>query len=67
MQKAGSGAVEHRDGTTIPAEYYYEMEHYLKDERYIGEHFWLLADHISRIPEPGDFFVFTSRLATVPA
>jgi Rieske 2Fe-2S family protein len=58
MQKAGSGAVEHRDGTTIPAEYYYEMEHYLKDERYIGEHFWLLADHISRIPEPGDFFVF---------
>jgi secreted PhoX family phosphatase len=32
-QKAGSGRVEHRDGTTIPAEYYYKMEHYLKDGR----------------------------------
>ncbi len=52
------GSTEWREGTTIPSEYYYEVEHYKKDERYIGDHFWLLADHVGRIPEPGDFFVF---------
>jgi len=53
-----SGSTGWRAGTTIPAEYYYEVERYKKDERYIGDNFWLLADHVSRIPEPGDFFVF---------
>lgn len=57
-RNAATGSVEHQDGMTIPAEYYYEMEHYLKDEDYIAEHWWLMADHVSRIPEPGDFFVF---------
>lgn len=57
-QKAVAAAVEHRDGTTIPAEYYFEMEHYLKDEDYIAENWWLMADHVSRVSEPGDFFVF---------
>ena len=49
---------EWRDGLTIPAEYYLDLEHYKEDERYIGENFWLLADHVNRIPETGDFFVF---------
>jgi len=47
-----------RSGTTIPAEYYYDLETYKKDERYIGDNLWLLADHVSRIPKAGDFFVF---------
>ncbi len=55
---APSGSTGWRAGTTIPAEYYYEVEHYKKDERYVGDNFWLLADHVSRIPKPGDFFVF---------
>jgi len=49
---------EWRAGRTIPAEYYYDDEHYKKDERYIAEKFWLLADHASRIPDTGDYFVF---------
>ena len=49
---------EWREGLTIPAEYYLDEEHYKNDERYVAENFWLLADHVSRIPEPGDFFVF---------
>ena len=53
-----AGTSEWQEGMTIPAEYYYQMEHYLKDERIVGEQFWLMADHVSRIPEPGDFFVF---------
>lgn len=49
---------EWRAGLTIPAEYYLDAEHYKEDERYIGENFWLMAGHVNRIPEPGDFFVF---------
>ena len=55
---APKGTEEWREGLTIPAEYYLDEEHYKHDERYIAENFWLLADHVSRIPEPGDFFVF---------
>jgi Rieske 2Fe-2S family protein len=47
-----------REGTTIPAEYYLDESHYLNDERYIAENFWLMADHESRLAKPGDYFVF---------
>jgi Rieske 2Fe-2S family protein len=47
-----------REGTTIPAEYYIDPRHYPGDERFIAENFWLMADHVSRIPEPGDYFLF---------
>src|SRR5262245_14416403 len=47
-----------REGTTIPAEYYLDEKHYVNDEKFIAEHFWLMADHESRIPKPGDYFVF---------
>jgi phenylpropionate dioxygenase-like ring-hydroxylating dioxygenase large terminal subunit len=56
--RAPSAPGKWRAGTTIPAEYYYELEIYKKDERYIGDNLWLLADHVSRIPKAGDFFVF---------
>lgn len=49
---------EWHEGTTIPAEYYLDAEHYKNDERFVGENFWLLADHVSRIPDAGDYFVF---------
>jgi hypothetical protein len=55
---ASGGSNEWREGTTIPAEYYLDAEIYNTDERHIAENLWLLADHVSRIPEPGDFFVF---------
>ena len=42
-----------REGTTIPAEYYTEEKHYLNEERVVAEQFWLMADHESRIPNPG--------------
>src|SRR5262245_27728734 len=58
---AGSpGAAPHgwREGTTIPGEYYVDPKHYENDERALAERFWLLVDHQSRIPKPGDYFVF---------
>jgi phenylpropionate dioxygenase-like ring-hydroxylating dioxygenase large terminal subunit len=47
-----------REGTTIPAEYYTDEKHYLNDERFIEDNFWLMADHENRIPKAGDYFVF---------
>ena len=47
-----------REGHTIPAEYYVDEKHYLADERFIGNHLWLMVDHESRIPNAGDYFVF---------
>ena len=47
-----------KEGTTIPAEYYVEEEHYRNDEAFLKEHFWFMVDHESRIPKPGDYFVF---------
>ncbi len=47
-----------RRNWTIGAEYYLDEERYLWDERLVADHFWLMADHESRIPNPGDFFVF---------
>jgi Rieske 2Fe-2S family protein len=47
-----------REGHTIPAEYYIDETRYIEDEQYVGDHFWLIADHESRIPKPGDYFVF---------
>ena len=47
-----------RAGTTVPVEYYVDEKHYLRDEKYLAENFWLLVDHHSRIPRPNDYFVF---------
>ena len=43
---------------TIPGEYYIDEKHFAADERFIAEHLWLMADHVSRIPRPGDYFLF---------
>ncbi len=45
-------------GTTIPAKYYLDEEIYLRDEALLRDHVWLFADHESRIPNAGDYFVF---------
>ena len=45
-------------GRTIPAEYYLDESRYLADEKYIADNMWLYVDHVARIPNPGDFFVF---------
>src|SRR5262249_7514914 len=35
-----------------------DEKHYVNDEQFIAENFWLMADHEARIPKPGDYFVF---------
>src|SRR5262245_17463242 len=55
---ASTGGAAWHEGHTIPAEYYIDEGRYTKDEEYVGDHFWLIADHESRIPKPGDYFTF---------
>src|SRR5262245_6988170 len=47
-----------REGTTIPAEYYVDEKYYPRDEQFLADNMWFMADHVSRIPKPGDYFVF---------
>ncbi len=46
------------EGLTIPHEYYTEPQHFDADEAFVGENFWQYTDQASRIPNPGDFYVF---------
>ena len=46
------------EGLTIPSEYYVDEKHFPNDERFVAENLWLMADHVNRIPKPGDYFVF---------
>jgi len=54
----GSAPSDWKEGTTIPAEYYIDPKHFLRDERYLADNVWLMVDHHSRIPQVGDFFTF---------
>ena len=45
-------------GTTIPATYYLDEEPFVRDEAFLAESQWMFADHTSRIPNAGDYFVF---------
>ena len=45
-------------GTTIAGEYYLSEEHWLTDERFLIDNQWMFVDHVSRIPNSGDYFVF---------
>ncbi len=45
-------------GRTIAGEYYFDEEHYLKDEAFLRESQWMFADVACRIPTAGDYFVF---------
>jgi Rieske 2Fe-2S family protein len=47
-----------KEGTTIPARYYVDERLYQNDEAFLRENFWFMVDHQSRIPKPGDYFVF---------
>lgn len=47
-----------KEGTTIPAEYYLDPQHFQRDEIYLAKHFWFMVDHESRIPNAGDYFTF---------
>jgi len=55
---SGESGVAGSLGNTIDAEYYVDGARWEVDERLVADHFWQMVDHVSRIPDPGDFFVF---------
>jgi len=48
-----------RYGQSLPGRYYSDPGIFDRDMRMLGDTQWLLADHASRIPRPGDYFLFT--------
>jgi phenylpropionate dioxygenase-like ring-hydroxylating dioxygenase large terminal subunit len=55
-------APEHADyqyGRSLPGPYYSDPEVFSRDLRALGATQWLLVDHTSRIPRPGDYFLFS--------
>ena len=45
-------------GFSLPQGDYADDTVFQEDMRLLGENVWALVDHVSRIPKPGDFFVF---------
>jgi len=46
-----------RPGYCLPAEYYTSDDLYRNDIRVLSRR-WLMVDHVNRIPNPGDYFLF---------
>jgi Rieske 2Fe-2S family protein len=51
-------AVDYVYGRSLPRRFYCDPVIFADDLRFLAETQWLLADHVSRIPRPGDFFLF---------
>jgi phenylpropionate dioxygenase-like ring-hydroxylating dioxygenase large terminal subunit len=50
---------EFRYGQSLTGRYYSDPDVFVRDLRLLWETQWLLVDHVSRIPKPGDYFLFT--------
>ena len=48
-----------RYGQSLPGRHYSDTGIFDRDMRMLGDTQWLLVDHASRIPRPGDYFLFT--------
>jgi len=49
---------EYRPGWSLPQRFYTDPEIFARDVERIFMREWLLIDHASRIPRPGDYFLF---------
>jgi phenylpropionate dioxygenase-like ring-hydroxylating dioxygenase large terminal subunit len=56
--KAGTVKSDYQQGRSLPRHFYCDPRIFETDMRFLGETQWLLVDHSSRIPQPGDYFVF---------
>ena len=56
---------EHRRGWSLSQPFYAQPELFdIEVERFLGPH-WMLAGHVSQIPERGDYFVFEALGASI--
>jgi phenylpropionate dioxygenase-like ring-hydroxylating dioxygenase large terminal subunit len=48
----------YKPGFSLPQHFYVDEAQYQRDARWLRENLWFLVDHESRIPKPGDFFLY---------
>jgi len=48
----------YKPGFSLPQHYYVDEPQYQRDVFWLSEHLWFFVDHESRIPRPGDFFLY---------
>jgi phenylpropionate dioxygenase-like ring-hydroxylating dioxygenase large terminal subunit len=58
MSALPESPMDHVYGRSLPQRFYCDPNIFADDLRFLGDTQWLLADHASRIPRPGDFFLF---------
>ena len=50
---------EQREGFSLQQAFYCDADLFRLDIDRVINHQWLLVDHVSRIPNPGDYFLFS--------
>ena len=58
MKEFNDLLVNYTEGKTLPQEFYTNENIFSEEMKRIYHNQWLLVDHISRIPDPGDYFLF---------
>ena len=55
----------YEEGKTLPQEFYTDDEIFSDEMKKIYFKQWLMVDHVSRIPNPGDYFLFNAEKESI--
>ena len=55
----------YEEGKTLPQEFYTDEEIFSDEMKKIYFKQWLMVDHVSRIPNPGDYFLFNAEKESI--
>ena len=55
----------YQEGKTLPQDFYTDSNIFSEEMKRIYFKQWLMVDHISRIPNPGDYFVFDAEKESI--
>ena len=55
----------YEEGKTLPQEFYTDEDIFSDEMKKIYFKQWLMVDHVSRIPNPGDYFLFNAEKESI--
>ena len=55
----------YQEGKTLPQDFYTDESIFSEEMKQIYFKQWLMVDHVSRIPNPGDYFVFEAEKESI--